>query len=112
MRSTLNTKESTIKRIAKLFDEFQYSLQQARFQSRKVTIEKTVSSDPTPADTTTDLGTYRTKTQTKSKKKEVVEIISTTEEMESALLRLNEVLNISALAKNEVRYNKKFLVTF
>ncbi len=92
MRSSLTTKEGALKRAAKLLGEFQYSLQQARFQSRKVTIDKEKD----------DINGTGASTSTSRGGKKVVELISSTEEMESSLQRLSEVLQLSSLSEHKV----------
>lgn len=94
LRSTLTTKESTLKRAAKLLDEFKYALQQARFRSEKVSIgdDNVTTSGEESADKRHEIRRSNSHMSFKGKKK-VVEIIASTEEMESSLQRLNDILN-------------------
>jgi chromosome segregation ATPase len=96
LRSSLVQRESSLKRASKLLDEFKYSLQQARFSSRKITVPTTataamgaVESDSSVND---DLD-YRKREVFVSKKSDVVELISSTPVMEESLQRLYDVLN-------------------
>jgi hypothetical protein len=104
LRSSLVQRESSLKRASKLLDEFKYSLQQARFSSRKITVPTggaTVSGgvgvDASDSTTVTTSGheelDYRRRELFQTKKTDVVELISSTPVMEESLQRLHDVLN-------------------
>jgi hypothetical protein len=113
LRSSLIQRESSLKRAAKLLDEFKYSLQQARFSSRKITttVISTVGADPTAAGSDEDTGYGDFKKRESgggggsggllfpSRKQEVVELISSTPVMEESLQRLHDVLNPHATSE-------------
>lgn len=92
LRSSLIQRESSLKRAAKLLDEFKYSLQQARFASRKVTLPHGHDGDSAASNDDRSFDTSR-KREFNSKKHEVVELISSTPVMEESLQRLHDVLN-------------------
>ena len=101
LRSSLIQRESSLKRAAKLLDEFKYSLQQARFSSRKIT---TASAEPNVAGSDysvgdTSYGGFKGDHLFPSKRKEVVELISSTPVMEESLQRLHDVLNPHATSE-------------
>lgn len=101
LRTTLIQRESSLKRAAKLLDEFKYSLQQARFASRKVTLphgyDGGIGGGDHSAASIDDRSSFDTSRKREmmigSKKNEVVELISSTPVMEESLQRLHDVLN-------------------
>lgn len=105
LRSSLIQRESSLKRAAKLLDEFKYSLQQARFSSRKITTLTAASADPNVAGSDysvgdTSYGGFKKNGDLfPSKRKEVVELISSTPVMEESLQRLHDVLNPHATSE-------------
>jgi hypothetical protein len=119
LRSSLIQRESSLKRAAKLLDEFKYSLQQARFSSRKITTnavgETTAGGAAGGAgggggggdysvgglgeesgfgDSLKKSGSHLFPSRTRhQQQQEVVELISSTPVMEESLQRLHDVLN-------------------
>lgn len=110
LRSAVVQKEGSLKRAAKLLDEFKYALQQSRFESRKVSIpggmstahlerdralEGELSTDGFPKVLSTATGSAPAKKHMgrSGKSHDVLELISSTPVMEESLQRLYNVLN-------------------
>ncbi|CAE7497275.1 unnamed protein product, partial [Symbiodinium microadriaticum] len=128
LRTAVIQKEGSLKRAAKLLDEFKYALQQARFESRKITVpggvgspadrdralvEGEVSSDGFPrVGTSAALANGLSgggKKHGKSKH-DVLELISSTPVMEESLQRLYDVLNPHATDEEVTDDNDKLVI--
>jgi len=95
LRSSLIQKEGSLKRAAKLLDEFKYALQQARFSSRKITVQNgggEADSEMSDGDDIKAAKKRKNRFGT-HKKGDVLELISSTPVMEESLQRLHDVLN-------------------
>jgi WD40 repeat protein len=110
LRSAVIQKEGSLKRAAKLLDEFKYALQQARFESRKITVAGGVAG-LTNRDRVEDTSMFSAdgfphmpQKKASSKKGEVLELISSTPVMEESLQRLHDVLNPHATDEVRIYY--------